>query len=352
MAKDVVVVVNLDTMPRPAEVLDILLISTEGAVPINTYRSLTDIQVAFPDKRIANKAAALFNQGRTTLADSLIRRVKIVGFAQPDDSDALVQDIETLQDIDNDWYVFMTDQDGDDFVQALAQFAELSEPTEAELGAGAEDMRKFYFGQTDNLALVGKYARSAIIYVDTENLLEEADAAWVGNVGPFYPRYVTWKFKRPDRITRPDISDSQRASLAEANVNFLTEEYKKQYVKNGTCWNGEFIDVVLGADYITQYMREELYNVFLSNEIIPYDDNGFAIVASAVFAALNRAVELGIIASDSGSGAGIYSVIVPARASATDEQASNRQMPDIIWDAQISGAVHGVKTRGTLRVTL
>jgi hypothetical protein len=45
---------------------------------------------------------------------------------------------------------------------------------------------------------------------------------------------VTWKFKKPQGITMPDITDAQREALEEANINFLTEEYKKQYVKNGT----------------------------------------------------------------------------------------------------------------------
>lgn len=43
---------------------------------------------------------------------------------------------------------------------------------------------------------------------------------------------------------------------------------------------------------------------------------------------------------------------LPKRSEATDEQARNRQMPDITWEAQLEGAVHGVKVKGTLRATL
>ena len=49
---------------------------------------------------------------------------------------------------------------------------------------------------------------------------------------------------------------------------------------------------------------------------------------------------------------GVYTVVIPKRADATDEQARNRQMPDIKWSAQLEGAVHSVKVNGTLRVTL
>ena len=274
------------------------------------------------------------------------------GSASSEPPQSLISNIKDFQQTDNDWYVFLTDQDDDEFVQALAQFAEDSEPNEAELEAGIEDYRKFYFGQTDNLALDGANRRSAIIFTETDKLGEEADAAYVGNVGPFYPNSVTWKFKRPDGITLPDITRDQRDALEERNVNFLTEEYKRQYVKNGVCWDGEYIDVQMGADYIAWNMREQLYDVFLSNPKIPYTDEGFALVASAVFAALNRAITLGIIARDPDSGTGVFTVVVPKRAQATDDEARTRRMPNIVWEAQLEGAVHSIKVRGTLRATL
>lgn len=363
MPKDVIVVVDIDAKPKPSEALDILLISTAGAKDVATYRSLDEVLAAFPaaggvNQRIYNKCAALFNQGKTTLADTLIRKVKIVGFTaltgEDDEAKAedLISKIETLQETDNDWYVFLTDRDEDEIVQACAQFAQDSEPTEAELGAGAEDHRKFYFGQTDNPALAGSYRRSAIILADTQHLDEEADAAYLGNVGPFYPTSVTWKFKTPQGITMPDITDAQRDALEEANINFLTTEYKRQYVKNGVCWDGEFIDVQMGADYIAWYMRERLYDIFQNNAKVPYTDEGFAIVASGVFAALNRAVDLGIIARDPESEAGVFTVTVPKRAAATDDEARSRQMPDVVWEALLEGAVHSIKVTGTLRASL
>lgn len=363
MPKDVIVVVNIDAKPKASEALDILLISTAGAVPVATYRDLNEVKAAFPDvngepQRIYNKCAAMFDQGKTTLADTLIRKVKIVGFPAlvGDTEDEMAADligkIETLQEIDNDWYIFLTDREEDGIIKSLAKWTEDSEPNEAELGAGIEDHRKMYFAQTSNRYLSGAYRRSVIIYTDEENLGEEADAAYLGNVGPFYPTSVTWKFKTPDGITLPDLTVAQRDALEDANINFLTEEYKRQYVKNGTCWDGEFIDVQMGADYIAYYMRETLYDIFQNNAKIPYTDEGFAIIAAGVFATLNRAVDLGIIARDPESEAGVYNVTVPKRAEATDDQARSRAMPDIVWEALLEGAVHSIKVTGTLRASL
>lgn len=123
-------------------------------------------------------------------------------------------------------------------------------------------------------------------------------------------------------------------------------------MKNGVCCDGEFIDVQMGADYIAQYMREELYSIFLNNAKVPYTDAGFALIASGVFAALNRATDLGIIATNLESGAGFFTVTVPKRSDATDDEVRARKMPDIVWEAQLEGAVHSVKVKGTLRATL
>ena len=106
------------------------------------------------------------------------------------------------------------------------------------------------------------------------------------------------------------------------------------------------------ADYIAKTMRDNLYDIFLNNATIGYTDEGFSIVADGVYKALNRAVDLGIIARDPESRQGVYNVDVPKRSEATDEQARSRQMPDIAWEALLEGAVHSVKVKGVLRATL
>lgn len=359
MPNDVIVVVDIDAKPKGVETLDILLLSTEGAKDMKTYRDLSVINTDYPNKKVAAMAAALFNQGKTTLATTLIRKVRIAGIEAPTGADAkakataLVAAVEDIREKDDDWYILLTDQTDAEAVEALAAWAEATEPTEAELGAGMEDHRKLYFGQTTKKEGNPSNARAILIYADESKLQTEwADAAYLGNVGPFYPQSVTWKFKRPQAISVPDLTAAERDALAEQYVNYLTVEYKREYVKNGSCLDGEFIDVQIGADYIAKTMRDNLYDIFLNNATIGYTDEGFAIVADGVYKALNRAVDLGIIARDPESRQGVYTVVVPKRSEATDEQARSRQMPDISWEALLEGAVHSVKVKGVLRATL
>ena len=495
--KDVIVVVQRDALPKEKENLDILLVSTTGAQPVKVYRDIEMVKAAFgpdgpcPNSKVVRKATTLLNQGKTTLATTLVSKFKIVGFKPPsaaaalpakltiafnpgevlfedipanttlwvriggDDKavvevttpadkeieeaeplaaifagtsftkggktytatvegcnvvytatvpgsadsiperaelftdeqmtqvfefgrtvdftngkdavsapDALIQTIEQFRaDVDNDWYLLLTDRDEYEYVSALAKFAEASEPTEAELGVGIEDHRKFYVGQTTNKKFACKTARAAVIYTDPEFISEEPDASYVGNVAPFYPNSVTWKFKRPQDgnaptsagiklISLPKLTESERSELLENYVNFLTEEYKRQYVKNGTCLNGEFIDTVLGGDWIAKRMRNLLYDSLLENATIAYDDAGFGLVATAVLQTLAEAVDLGIIARDPESRTGVFTVVIPKYVNSTEEQRRNRVMPDITWEALLAGAIHQVKSKGALRASL
>ena len=73
---------NLDAKVVPAEELDILLLSTEGAAPMTTYNDLDLIKEAFPGKKVAEMADRMFNQANT-LATKLIRKVRIAGIENP-----------------------------------------------------------------------------------------------------------------------------------------------------------------------------------------------------------------------------------------------------------------------------
>lgn len=349
---DVVVVVKRDTAPTPADSLDILLILTDAKKEAATYTSLEGAKTALGEDSTGYRMiSALFDQGKARPTPSkLIQSVKVVGFADITSAESLVSAIEEYQKKDNDWYFFLTDKADDEYIEALAAWAEKSEPTEAELNAGVEDHRKFYFAQTANKAISVKHARAAVIY--TDDLEEHADAAWVGAVGPWYPQYVTWKFKMPSGLVYAGLTKDEVTALETNSINFVTNEYKRNYVKNGTCTDGEFIDSVMGGDWLAKEIRGRIYDVFMENPIITYTDAGFTQVGAAVIDAMKAAVDNGIIAVDQESGSGVYTVVIPRWEDSTDEQRRTRTIPDITWEAQLSGAAHSAKAKGTLSVSL
>ena len=95
MARDVIVVVQRDALPTEKESLDILFISTTGAQPVKVYRDVASVEAVYgedgptPNAKIVRKVTTLLNQGKTTLAETLVNKFKIVGFEPPSAKPAL-----------------------------------------------------------------------------------------------------------------------------------------------------------------------------------------------------------------------------------------------------------------------
>ncbi len=360
--KDVVVSVRVDDKPEAMDELEILVVSTDKAAAAKTYTDLSGVKEDWgDDSNVYKMVSALFNQGSAQPSPGrLIRKVKVAGLGKANTAEGgtseeltpevLVQRLKEYAEKDNSWYIFLTDRAEKEYIVKLSEFAQNSEPTEAALVSGEDDRRKIYFARTSDKDITGVKGRSVIAYTDKED--EHIEAAYLGAVAPWYPKHVTWKFKMPQGITAPELTTADINNLDKNHINYVSDEYKNNYIKNGVCADGEWIDSVLGGDWIARDMRNELYKVFVENEVVPYTDEGFNLVGMAVFRTLNKAVQYGIIASDSDSGTGIYRVSIPARSTASEEQIRNRIIPDIIWEAQLEGAVHGAVTKGTLKVNL
>lgn len=356
MGRAVVSHVARDMKPLESEELAVLLVATDGVREAKLYRDLDVVREDFPDvsgspSKIYRKVSQLFNQGKTTMARSLYRKVKIVGFAAPESPADLVDAIESYRENDDEWEVLLTDRDDVPYIQALIAYAESTEPTLAELLTGIEDHRKFYFAQTVDKTFEFNHTRGAVIYVN--DLSEEGDAACIGNVATFYPERVTWQFKTPDGVTVANLTEGEKDALDDQHVNYLTREYRKYtFLKRGICTDGEFIDALLGSDYIAKRIRDRIYTLLTTTKDVPYSDDGFTLVGSEVITALNEAVDYNIIAVDPESGLGMFVVNIPTRADATEEQARNRVMPDITWEATVEGAVHEAVSTGVMTVSL
>lgn len=355
MSRSVVSYVARDTKPFESDSLNVLLIATDGVREAKVYRDLEVVREDFPDasgkpSKIYRKVSALFEQGKTSKAPGLYRKVKIVGFAAPESPAALVDAIETFRENDDEWQLLLTDRDDKEYIEALIAYAEYTEPTLAELLTGIEDHRKVYFFQTTNKDFSFERARAAGIWVN--DLMEEGDAAMVGNVAPFYPTRVTWKFKTPEGVTLANLSEGEKDALDEQHINYMTKEYGNIFLKEGVCTDGEFIDVLLGADYCAKRVRDRVYAILMEESDVPYTDNGFTLIGSGVVSALNDAVSNNIIARNPESNSGMFIVNIPTRAEATEEQSRSRVMPDITWEAVVEGSVHQVVIKGVLTTSL
>jgi hypothetical protein len=98
------------------------------------------------------------------------------------------------------------------------------------------------------------------------------------------------------------ISPTQLTSLLAKNANgFLNYNNGSSIVQPGVCSNGQFIDVVIGADALCLAIQTAVFNLFLTQRV-PQTDAGNHLISVAIQNVLNQFVNNGYIAPGTWNG--------------------------------------------------
>ena len=353
--QDIIVYISLDTASKEKETLLPLILSFEGESDYKEYANLEAVAKDFTSATSATylTAKAIFDQIKVENCPGRTKKVAIYGVATDAEAAEVTAALDTLREANDEWYFLLPATTDKTMIAALAVWADATVLTLAQLEAGYVEAEKLLIAQLrDKTAITDdmKKLRQSVICYNHDAANTSLPGAWVGRVAPNYPVAVTWKWKELYGIPTTTEKGTDLQDLLEGRYNLYIQNHGREYTSEGICADGDFIDTVIGRWQIKQAMRQNLVNMFVDNEVVPYDDQGFTQVAEQVIAALDQAVENGIILRQDGAGA--YSVTIPKRADATEEQARGRVMPPIPWQATVRGGVHGVKVTGVLTVAL
>ena len=348
MVQDIVVHVGLDTKITPRESLVPLILTLEGEKAYKEYTSLDALLTDYAVATAEGKAAqALY--ANAELSGSVPETVAVLGIASSATNDDITDALDTLRDSHDDWYYLIPAAATDAQITAIAAWAAATVLSRQDLAAGQKEAEKLLVAQTATKTLALTDAQAVICYnPDAANSFMHA--AWVGRMLGYYPQAVTWKWKDLSGVAAVDVDATALGTILANHVNTYVNNHKRNYMRDGVCADGEFIDVVIGRWQIKQAMRAAITNLLVDTDDVPYDDTGFAMVAAAVISALNSAAENGIIRTIDNRPQ--FTVTVPRYADATEAQIAQRVMPDIVWHATLRGGVHGVNVTGTLSIRL
>lgn len=187
------------------------------------------------------------------------------------------------------------------------------------------------------------YDRVAVYYshVYGENLA----AASLGERLPTLPGSGTFKFKSLSGSPVSPLSSSQITAARTKNVNLFLRYGSTAILTEGVTASGEFLDTIIGTDWLTARIAENVFSRLANMQKIPYSDVGFAVVESAIREVLAAGVRNGIILDDPG-----LTVTVPKRVDISANDRANRILPDVKFTANLAGAVHAVTIRGTVSI--
>jgi Protein of unknown function (DUF3383) len=173
---------------------------------------------------------------------------------------------------------------------------------------------------------------------------------------------ITLMFKQEPGVSAETLTLGQSNALDANNYNYFTNYANNTaIIQNGVCASGQFIDVVIAADWFANALQTDLFNVFYTSTTkIPQTDAGAHILLTTAEADCEEAVNNGFLAPGIWNGPSFgaittgqlldkgYYVFAPPVASQSVAQLSARQAPPIQIAAVLAGAFHSVSIAATV----
>lgn len=268
-----------------------------------------------------------------------------------------VEDLIAARDFDDDWYFLGTTTHTKVQSKAIAAYIE----SEIKLFVGQTsdaDSRDLAIANDPNGTLVflknKNYDRSIHAWVPADKLGEYKHLGWVGRQATKEPGSSTWKFKNVKGASADKFTSQQLKNVSDKSGNVYVTIGGIDMFQEGIVASGEFIDIMIGTDWIQARIKEQVFGLLTKEEKVPYDNGGIESIGLQVEDVLNKAVGMKILISDDnldsdGNGMG-PKVTVPKRSETTVNDRATRTLNNVKFTGNYAGAIHKVKIDGNLSV--
>lgn len=269
-------------------------------------------------------------------------------------SDTVANDLAAIIAENNTWYGCMLSEPSDADIEAMAAAIE---PLKKIFISSTSTAAVAQSGSTDFASVMGKagYERTALIY--TQNANGIAEAAWLGSQLPQVPGTNDWAYTTLKGVTPDSLSDNQRAVLygvpvagiAGKNVNTYSVLGSNTAVTLlGQMIGGQWIDIVIGLDWLRSRIISGIYEQVASAGKVPYTDAGAAMLMLPVSNVLQEAAANQLL---DGNDADYPLRVTCDKVSAVPKsQRANRIGPTIRFQARLQGSVCSIAVSGTVTV--
>jgi hypothetical protein len=255
----------------------------------------------------------------------------------------LAADLVAIESEDAAWYGLLLDSAGAAEILIAAAFAEARN---IQFVANVFDSECKDSTVTDCILSALRttgYVRTIPIW--SENWLQAAGAAWMGNRFPFDPGSDTWAYKQLAGVTVSTLRSSERNAIINKGGNFYYEVAGASVTYPGKSAQGEFADITRFVDWLHARIQEDVFGELVARQKIPYTDKGAAILVNRVQARLQDGVDVGGLADDPRPIATAKKVL---EMSVADR--AGRIAPDITFSGRLAGAIHTVGINGKVSV--
>lgn len=160
---------------------------------------------------------------------------------------------------------------------------------------------------------------------------------------------ITYKNVELKGVTPVDITKETLDALHEKNINAFVTKAGRCVTSEGKTASGEYIDIVDAKDWLVLQIQYQLQQVLINNDKVPYDNNGIAMLETAVINILKDAHANGMIATNE-DGTGAYSVNFAKRKETKKEDRAERRYVEGKFSFDLAGAIHTVTINGEILI--
>ncbi len=259
------------------------------------------------------------------------------------DGESYTQALAKIVEESDDWYALAIESRTDANILLVAAWIEtqkklfgLASSDTDILGTGSADIA----GQLETL----NYDRTLSMFNELAATIDP-EFAWFGKMLPTDPGSATWMFKTLTGIVATTLTSAQRTNALAKNCNIYHEVGGVDMTEEGKVASGEYIDIIRGIDWLQARMMEKIFGHLVNSPKIPFIDAGIAVIEADVRAILDLGIARGLIALTPA-----YTVTVPLAADVSSANKIARNLPDIIFQATLAGAIHHVGIAGIVTV--
>lgn len=159
------------------------------------------------------------------------------------------------------------------------------------------------------------------------------------------PGSITWKFKTVAGASPPVLTDSQETNLKAVNLNFAVNLNAINFMTEGKCADGTFIDIRHGTDALTARVQEAVFGDLVNADKIAFEDGDIDGICGTVLSVLRKFENVRFLAKNTST------CTAPKAADIDDVDKAARTLPDVKFGAVLAGAVHKVRIAGVLSLS-
>lgn len=258
-------------------------------------------------------------------------------------SGTVADDLDAIQEQDDTWYGIVETTHVPTTAIAVAAWTESQKKI---FGAGSQEaniINTTAIADTTTIAAVVKaaaYARTFVFYSGNADT-QYPEARLFGELLPKDPGTYTAKFKTLGGLTVDNLTDTQITNAKAKNCMIYTEVGGVNITEEGVDGEGEFIDIIIGVDWLQARITERVFSRLVNLDKVPFTDGGLQVIGGEISAQLDIASSVPInflAAPDEDTPA--YTVTIPKASSFSAVQKAAREVTGITFVGYLAGAIH------------